>query len=190
MCLNYAQRIWIKLLFPTPLCWMLLNIISWSVMILHRLRRTTQKQLSILSLKIFSYLRRNASYLRSSLMAFVGPFTLVVDWRSHHNPVWGMSGMCLGSWEAGADPTDHMSDGSWYRGPGDNHLLLPISSPASSSDPGQGPTCDQGLDTRSFYFLWTYSFCEDDTIDLLKRVDSIQTQRRRGQDSWIALKKL
>ena len=115
MCLNYAQRIWIKLLFPTPLCWMLLNIISWSVMILHRLRRTTQKQLSILSLKIFSYLRRNASYLRSSLMAFVGPFTLVVDWRSHHNPVWGMSGMCLGSWEAGADPTDHMSDGSWYR---------------------------------------------------------------------------
>ena len=45
-------------------------------------------------------------------------------------------------------------------------------------------------DTGSFYFLRTCSFCEDDTIDLLKRVDSIQTQRPRGQESWIALKKL
>ena len=62
MCLNYARRIWIKLLFPTPLCWMLLNIISWSVMIPAQTTSHNPKTI-ILSLEIFSNQRGNTSDL-------------------------------------------------------------------------------------------------------------------------------
>ena len=176
MCLNYARRIWIKLLFPTPLCWMLLNIISWSVMISTQTKSHNQKQ----SFELINILISESQFIKSSLLingfcwlCYPGLGVIII-----------LREECL---ECDRERLLWSSDGS-------HHMISATrwQSPAPANLPGSGPApkCDERLDTRSFYFLRTYSFCEDDTIDLLKRVDSIQTQRRRGQDSWIALKKL
>ena len=179
MCLNYARRIWIKLLFPTPLCWMLLNIISWSVMIPAQTTSHNPKTI-ILSLEIFLNQHGNTSdLLINSFCCWLFDHGVIIILVRY---AWNVSGVVRGC------AADQMDPG-WYRARGDNHQLLPISTPGPQVWPGSNMRWGTGHE--EFYFLWTsYSFCEDDTIDLLKRVDSIQTQRQRGQASWMAPKKL
>ena len=182
MCLNYARRIWIKLLFPTPLCWMLLNIISWSVMIQAQTTSHNPKTI-ILSLEIFSNQRGNTSDLliNSFCCWLFDHGVIIILCEECLECVWGRERLLC--WSDGS----RLISGTGWQSPAPANL---------DTRPSPGPQVWPGSNMRwgtghEFYFLWTsYSFCEDDTIDLLKRVDSIQTQRQRGQASWMAPKKL
>ena len=174
----------------------------------HRVSRITQPKNNyfVQGNEIFSYLRCNTSWLHSSLLAFVRYFILtwaILSWPSHHNPRWGMLGMCLtcDRERLVSDEMDQMlmsrwdltTVAEWQSAP-----LLPIcynwllGSWLSLAQVQRHGWEEEKLDNISFHFPWTldlfYSMWGDDTIYLLKRVDSNQTQRQRGQNSWIALK--